>query len=160
MASPLEWFVLGVFALLAAGGIVWFRQVSSEPGEYMVHALSFFLPSAIARGARRAFGVLLAFSWGGVVTLLVSFLFCAGSTPPHTASVGCYLFLAAMALLVFGALGLAVLIILFNRPRRLVPSSLRSEPGAIAEWWNGFQGWRRRHRRGRPGKPGSRGSDR
>jgi hypothetical protein len=38
---------------------------------------------------------------------------------------------------------LAVTIVLFNRPRRLVPPYLRDQPGAVSDW---LASWRRRRR--------------
>jgi hypothetical protein len=39
--------------------------------------------------------------------------------------------------------GLMITIVLFNRPRRLVPPYLRDQPGAVGEW---LESWRQRRR--------------
>ncbi|MBA2556698.1 MAG: hypothetical protein H0V12_05035 [Chloroflexi bacterium] len=148
----LDWLALVVFTLLVAGATARSRKLTSAQGEYVVPALSFFLPSAVARGVHRSFAVLLLFGWFLVITLFVSYLLCPGNTGAH-ATGGCYAFLAVMVFLVFGALGLVLLIILINRPRRLVPAAMRSQPGALAEWRQGIRHWRRRRIRRHSRRP-------
>jgi hypothetical protein len=84
---------------------------------------------ALLRGWIRALPVGLVGGWFLVVAMAVAAL----ATETMESSLGFGL-LAFLVLLLFVSLGMAVSVMLFNRPSFVVPPHLRDSPGALKEW--------------------------
>ncbi len=138
--SPLDWIAFGIFVLIAVGA------VRLLPRTWR-HELKQFdrMPSwwpwgkALWRGWLRMMPISTVAMVVGVVVyaglLLVPEAPSGPFVRPYWAVVPA---LAALAIV----FGMMLTVVLFNWPKRVVPPHLRSQPGAIEEWW--------RRRRGRP----------
>ncbi|MBA2556700.1 MAG: hypothetical protein H0V12_05045 [Chloroflexi bacterium] len=124
--------VLILFALLVLAGTARAPTVWAGKSGYMSPALEVVLPTALSRGTVRAYAVLIGTGWVMIATLAASYTVCPAMQPEATTS--CDHLLALFGLLIFGGFALAIAIALINRPKRLVPPSMRAQDGALREW--------------------------
>lgn len=148
-ASPLDVLMVAAFGALLVGGTARLPRIWFGGSQFMAPVLSVFLPSALARGMARAYVVMLATGWLMFLTAIAGTYLCPPRIP-ETPLTPCEWLLVALTLLIFAGFGVAALVMLVNRPRRLVPPSMRAEPGALEDWRTTFKGWRKgRHPRSR-----------
>jgi hypothetical protein len=128
--------VMTIAAALYAGFFPrWWRALWRRPSPVLLEPFPWWVwGQALWRGYVRTlcFG---GAAFAVMLVLVVLVIYGAGGRPGLVVTG-----LLLVATIAAGGLGMTT-IVLFNRPRSLVPPYLRSQPGAVAEW---LGAWRRR----------------